>query len=125
MVRLEEVMDEEFVREQEGPHDEDDWDTDSGMQPHPSSISSLDFKNAKMKHRVRHIFHRLRADRRNPLRAYPRPTRHNSRLHTALYPIKSLNNELMAQIRIVHGRQDPLGSEHECAFVGRAVGIGV
>jgi import receptor subunit TOM22 len=30
MVRLEEVMDEEFVREQEGPHDEDDWDTDSG-----------------------------------------------------------------------------------------------
>jgi import receptor subunit TOM22 len=30
MVKLEEVMDEEFVREQEGPHDEDDWDTDSG-----------------------------------------------------------------------------------------------
>jgi hypothetical protein len=33
MVKLEEVMDEEFVREQEGPHDEDDWDTDSGMTP--------------------------------------------------------------------------------------------
>jgi hypothetical protein len=32
MVKLEEVMDEEFVREQEGPHDEDDWDTDSGTQ---------------------------------------------------------------------------------------------
>ena len=31
MVKLEEVMDEEFVREQEGPHDEDEWDTDSGM----------------------------------------------------------------------------------------------
>ena len=30
MVKLEEVMDEEFVREQEGPHDEDEWDTDSG-----------------------------------------------------------------------------------------------
>jgi import receptor subunit TOM22 len=30
MVKLEEVMDEEFVREQDGPHDEDDWDTDSG-----------------------------------------------------------------------------------------------
>ena len=30
MVKLEEVVDEEFVREQEGPHDEDDWDTDSG-----------------------------------------------------------------------------------------------
>ncbi|KAJ4993331.1 Mitochondrial import receptor subunit tom22 [Stagonosporopsis vannaccii] len=29
MVKLEEVMDEEFVREQEGPHDEDEWDTDS------------------------------------------------------------------------------------------------
>jgi hypothetical protein len=33
MVKLEEVMDEEFVREQDGPHDEDDWDTDSGMTP--------------------------------------------------------------------------------------------
>jgi import receptor subunit TOM22 len=34
-------MDEEFVREQEGPHDEDDWDTDSGtyLAPlHPSQI---------------------------------------------------------------------------------------
>lgn len=30
MVQLTEVLDEEFVREQEGPHDEDDWDTDSG-----------------------------------------------------------------------------------------------
>jgi hypothetical protein len=33
MVKLEEVMDEEFVREQDGPHDEDDWDTDSGTYP--------------------------------------------------------------------------------------------
>jgi import receptor subunit TOM22 len=33
MVKLEEVMDEEFVREQEGPHDEDEWDTDSGTSP--------------------------------------------------------------------------------------------
>jgi import receptor subunit TOM22 len=33
MVKLEEVMDEEFVREQEGPHDEDEWDTDSGASP--------------------------------------------------------------------------------------------
>lgn len=31
MVKLEEVVDEEFMREQVGPHDEDDWDTDSGM----------------------------------------------------------------------------------------------
>lgn len=30
MVQLTEVTDEEFVREQEGPIDEDDWDTDSG-----------------------------------------------------------------------------------------------
>ena len=29
MVKLEEVVDEEFLREQEGPQDEDDWDTDS------------------------------------------------------------------------------------------------
>ena len=34
MVKLEEVMDEEFVREQEGPHDDDEWDTDSGTQQH-------------------------------------------------------------------------------------------
>jgi import receptor subunit TOM22 len=36
MVKLEEVMDEEFVREQEGPHDEDEWDTDSGTFPSTS-----------------------------------------------------------------------------------------
>ncbi|KAF2262964.1 mitochondrial import translocase, subunit Tom22 [Lojkania enalia] len=29
MVKLEEVVDEEFLRTQEGPQDEDDWDTDS------------------------------------------------------------------------------------------------
>ena len=29
MVKLEEVVDEEFLRDQEGPDDED-WDTDSG-----------------------------------------------------------------------------------------------
>jgi hypothetical protein len=45
MVKLEEVMDEEFVREQDGPHDEDDWDTDSGSYspshvPIPSSSQS-------------------------------------------------------------------------------------
>jgi import receptor subunit TOM22 len=39
MVKLEEVMDEEFVREQEGPHDEDDWDTDS--ESDTSSIHSV------------------------------------------------------------------------------------
>ena len=30
MVKLEEVMDEEFAREQTGPEAEEDWDTDSG-----------------------------------------------------------------------------------------------
>jgi import receptor subunit TOM22 len=29
MVKLEEVVDEEFLRPQEGPQDDDDWDTDS------------------------------------------------------------------------------------------------
>ncbi|KAH7092122.1 mitochondrial outer membrane translocase complex, subunit Tom22 [Paraphoma chrysanthemicola] len=38
MVKLEEVMDEEFVREQEGPHDDDEWDTDS--ESDTSSIAS-------------------------------------------------------------------------------------
>ncbi|KAJ4305882.1 mitochondrial import receptor subunit Tom22 [Kalmusia sp. IMI 367209] len=37
MVKLEEVVDEEFLREQEGPHDEDDWDTDSDT----SSIADI------------------------------------------------------------------------------------
>jgi import receptor subunit TOM22 len=40
MVKLEEVMDEEFVREQEGPHDDDDWDTDSGTQHLSNAIPS-------------------------------------------------------------------------------------
>lgn len=43
MVKLEEVMDEEFVREQEGPHDEDEWDTDSGTStriPYTESLFS-------------------------------------------------------------------------------------
>ncbi|KAH9867164.1 hypothetical protein IAQ61_007756 [Plenodomus lingam] len=39
MVKLEEVLDEEFIREQEGPHDDDDWDTDS--ESDTSSIHSL------------------------------------------------------------------------------------
>jgi import receptor subunit TOM22 len=39
MVKLEEVMDEEFVREQEGPHDDDEWDTDS--ESDTSSIHSV------------------------------------------------------------------------------------
>ncbi|CAN9085623.1 unnamed protein product [Alternaria alternata] len=39
MVKLEEVMDEEFVREQGGPHDDDEWDTDS--ESDTSSIHSV------------------------------------------------------------------------------------
>ncbi len=39
MVQLDEIVDEEFIREQEGPHDEDDWDTDSGIKTH--SLSTL------------------------------------------------------------------------------------
>ena len=34
MVRLEEVIDEEFMRAQEGPHDDDEWDTDDGTYSH-------------------------------------------------------------------------------------------
>ena len=34
MVKLEEVVDEEFLRDQEGPDDED-WDTDSGTSCMP------------------------------------------------------------------------------------------
>jgi import receptor subunit TOM22 len=36
MVKLEEVVDEEFMREQVGPHDEDEWDTDSGTHQTPT-----------------------------------------------------------------------------------------
>ncbi|KAF2644014.1 mitochondrial import translocase, subunit Tom22 [Massarina eburnea CBS 473.64] len=46
MVKLEEVVDEEFMREQDGPLDEDDWDTDSESDtssifsgPPPESLS--------------------------------------------------------------------------------------
>ncbi|KAK3209936.1 hypothetical protein GRF29_44g1127571 [Pseudopithomyces chartarum] len=39
MVKLEEVVDEEFMREQVGPHDEDEWDTDS--ESDTSSIADL------------------------------------------------------------------------------------
>lgn len=43
MVQLTEVLDEEFVREQEGPHDEDDWDTDSGTPlPNQETLYSED-----------------------------------------------------------------------------------
>ncbi|KAF2251254.1 mitochondrial import translocase, subunit Tom22 [Trematosphaeria pertusa] len=38
MVKLEEVVDEEFLRQQEGPQDDDDWDTDSESET--SSIAS-------------------------------------------------------------------------------------
>lgn len=36
MVKLEEVIDEEFLREQEGPDDEE-WDTDSGTRTRRTS----------------------------------------------------------------------------------------
>lgn len=47
MVKLEEVMDEEFVREQEGPLDEDDWDTDSGTHKHSSHIQFIKLRQGK------------------------------------------------------------------------------
>jgi hypothetical protein len=49
MVRLEEVMDEEFVREQDGPHDEDDWDTDSGtyLPNNPFILSTFSLPDPK------------------------------------------------------------------------------
>jgi import receptor subunit TOM22 len=36
MVKLEEVMDEEFNREQAGPQVEDEWDTSDGTNKHPA-----------------------------------------------------------------------------------------
>ncbi|KAF2123111.1 mitochondrial outer membrane translocase complex, subunit Tom22 [Lophiotrema nucula] len=39
MVKLEEVVDEAFMREQEGPQDDDDWDTDSESET--SSLASF------------------------------------------------------------------------------------
>jgi import receptor subunit TOM22 len=55
MVKLEEVMDEEFVREQDGPHDEDDWDTDSGTQStqqHATALSNSLSPNSQPKFRT-------------------------------------------------------------------------
>ena len=39
MVKLEEVPDEDFIAQQQGPkvEEEDDWDTDSGTHIRPSS----------------------------------------------------------------------------------------
>jgi hypothetical protein len=41
MVKLEEVPDEDFIAQQQGPkiEEEDDWDTDSGM--HPFTIRAI------------------------------------------------------------------------------------
>jgi import receptor subunit TOM22 len=39
MVKLEEVIDEEFLKAQEGPQDDEDWDTDSGMLPSTLAVS--------------------------------------------------------------------------------------
>jgi len=57
MVKLEEVMDEEFVREQDGPHDDDDWDTDSGTttQALPTEPNSANMPCLSPRPRVRHL----------------------------------------------------------------------
>ncbi|KAI4738440.1 hypothetical protein E4T50_11107 [Aureobasidium sp. EXF-12298] len=41
MVKLEEVMDEEFNREQAGPQVEDEWDTSDGTNKHPAPAQHL------------------------------------------------------------------------------------
>jgi import receptor subunit TOM22 len=53
MVQLTEVLDEEFIREQEGPHDEDDWDTDSGT-PFPQTSPMLYISPLKGSHTNNH-----------------------------------------------------------------------
>ena len=40
MVQLTEVTDEEFMREQEGPVDDEDWDTDSGTIPQSCLVTN-------------------------------------------------------------------------------------
>ncbi|EUC26763.1 hypothetical protein COCCADRAFT_31532 [Bipolaris zeicola 26-R-13] len=40
MVQLTEVTDEEFMREQEGPVDDEDWDTDSAIANHGKTADS-------------------------------------------------------------------------------------
>lgn len=44
MVKLEEVPDEEFINEQQGPkEEEDEWDTDSGMHLQQASLARLQY----------------------------------------------------------------------------------
>ena len=43
MVKLEEVPDEDFIAQQQGPkiEEEDDWDTDSGTLPFTYTLASM------------------------------------------------------------------------------------
>lgn len=61
MVKLEEVPDEEFEREQPGPiNDEDDWDTDDGMYLHRRALDTDSFQTMLARYqtqslRARHL----------------------------------------------------------------------
>ena len=88
MVKLEEVVDEEFMREQEGPNDDDDWDTNSGMHIPVLAASVLSS-----------LFSRLR--RENDTTFLPLFLRQNPtlRLHIASSPTKrSTSASLLCKI---------------------------
>lgn len=133
MVKLEEVMDEEFVREQEGPHDEDEWDTDSGMhQPtitHTliSLTTRLEPQNAqKLTHtRVRPRIRIRIHPRRDSLRAHQRTERHRSRIHTSQHQRQVRDAFFLDEERVAVWRQDAVGRVDIGAAAGCPVGAGV
>lgn len=137
MVKLEEVMDEEFVREQDGPHDDDDWDTDSGMTiSFPSHSIALEtvipnwyqvisVQDTNSNSRFRHFLHPLLPHRRNLDRAHHRPARHHSRINPPLSVLELQHDNIVVEVRASVWRKDIVGCEHECAATGSAVGIGV
>ena len=52
MVKLEEVLDEEFNKAQVGPEGEDDWDTDSGQRTAPLKTSTRKKEQEKNTKRI-------------------------------------------------------------------------
>ncbi len=124
MVRLEEVVDEEFLRPQEGPQDDDDWDTDSGTYPNHQLFATANLLTCVV-FRIRHLLHRLPRPLRNALRAHHRPARHHPRPLPTLHILKIPDALVVDKDGASLWRQDVVGSGHECAAFGRAVGAGV
>ena len=127
MVKLEEVVDEEFLRAQDGPiADDDDWDTDSGMRP-PNLADILAFfydldRALTLAFRLRRLLHCVNDARRDLLRAGLSTSRYYTCLNPKVLQLENQHCILMGKIGTQVGRQDAVGCKHERAAIGRTVG---